>query len=113
MLLEQVFANLLTNAVEALGDEGRITIATGVVADDPGRPRVFIEIEDTGEGIAADHLSSIFELFHTTKAHGTGLGLALAKKFTEEHGGTISVRSNPGEGATFRVTLPVRAPRAA
>src|SRR5262249_4199547 len=76
MLLEQVFANLLSNAVEALRDGGRISITTGVVADDPDDPRLFVEIADTGEGIDPDHLSSIFALFHTTKPHGTGLGLA-------------------------------------
>ena len=110
MLLEQVVANIMNNAVEALpDDEGRITITTGVGSDASGGPGVFVEIEDTGEGIEPDRLSSIFELFRTTKAQGTGLGLALAKKFTEDHGGTITVRSNPGEGASFRVTLPVRA----
>jgi signal transduction histidine kinase len=65
-----------------------------------------VEVRDTGPGIAPEKLGRIFDIFFTTKPQGTGLGLAIAKRFTEAHGGTITVDSRPGEGATFRVTLP-------
>jgi signal transduction histidine kinase len=67
---------------------------------------VFAEIRDTGHGIQPEHLTKIFELFFTTKAQGTGLGLALARKFIEAYGGTLAVRSRPGHGAVFRATFP-------
>jgi signal transduction histidine kinase len=67
---------------------------------------VFVEVRDSGPGIAPEAIGKIFEPFYTTKAQGTGLGLAIARKFTEAHGGAITVWSRPGEGATFRVTLP-------
>ena len=69
---------------------------------------VFSEVRDTGCGIPPEKIGKIFDLFYTSKAQGTGLGLAVAKKFTEAHGGTISVRSGPGDGATFRVAFPTR-----
>jgi two-component system sensor histidine kinase HydH len=65
-------------------------------------------VRDTGPGIAPDQIPKIFELFYTTKAQGTGIGLALAKKFTEAHGGTLTVESRLGAGARFRVSLPAQ-----
>lgn len=108
MLIEQVFVNLIGNAIEACPGDGTITLTTGTKQDNGGPPQVFVEVRDTGNGIPPDEISKIFDLFYTTKAQGTGLGLAIARKFTEAHGGTIAVRSRPGEGATFRVTLPTR-----
>ncbi len=109
MLIEQIFVNLIGNAIEATpGGGGTITLTTGTKQDNGGAPQVFAEVRDTGDGIPPDEISKIFDLFYTTKAQGTGLGLAIARKFTEAHGGTIAVRSHPGEGATFRVTLPTR-----
>jgi two-component system NtrC family sensor kinase len=69
---------------------------------------VVIEIEDTGVGIAADNLSKIFEPFFTTKevGRGTGLGLAVCYGIVTDHGGRLSVRSNPGVGTTFSILLP-------
>ena len=106
MLIEQVFMNLIGNAIEACPGDGTITLTTGTVQGNGGPPQVFVEVRDTGDGIPPDEISKIFDLFYTTKAQGTGLGLAIARKFTEAHGGVISVRSRPGEGASFRVTLP-------
>ena len=108
MVLEQVFMNLIGNAVEAMSaDGGTITLTTGTERSE-GAPMVFAEVRDTGTGIPPEKIGKIFDLFYTSKAQGTGLGLAVAKKFTEVHGGTISVRSGLGEGATFRVTFPCR-----
>jgi signal transduction histidine kinase len=105
MLLEQVFMNLIGNALEATLEGETITVVTGVDRRN-GSLEVFAEIRDTGKGIAPEEIPRIFDLFYTTKAQGTGVGLALAKKFIEAHGGTIAVVSSPGEGATFRVLLP-------
>ncbi len=108
MILEQIFVNLIGNAVEAMpADSGTITLTTGTERSE-GALRVCAEVSDTGGGIPPEKIGKIFDLFYTSKPQGTGLGLAVTKKFTEAHGGTISVRSSPGEGATFRVTFPTR-----
>jgi two-component system sensor histidine kinase HydH len=108
MLLEQVFMNLIGNAIEASHEGGTIVVRTGAEPADSGPPMVFAEIQDFGKGITPGQMSKIFTLFYTTKSQGTGVGLPIAKKFTEAHGGTISVASRPGEGTTFRVALPAR-----
>lgn len=109
MLLEQVFMNLIDNALEATPQGGTVTLTTGAEPDQGDGVMVVAEIRDTGSGIPPGETAKIFDLFYTTKAQGTGVGLAIAKKFTKAHGGTITVRSQPGEGAVFRVTLPSRA----
>lgn len=103
--LNQVFMNILVNAAHALEDRGTITIRTGVEGDD----QVWIEITDTGKGIAEEHLNRLFEPFFTTKpvGKGTGLGLALSYGIIEKHGGRIEVESTVGAGSTFRIRLPV------
>lgn len=108
MLLEQVFMNVIGNAVDATPEGGQITLTTGTEPAPGGGLSVFAEIGDTGRGIPPGEVAKIFDLFYTTKAQGTGVGLAIAKKFTEAHGGTITVRSCPDEGTVFRVTLPAR-----
>ena len=65
-------------------------------------------MSDTGAGIAADDLPHVFEPFFSTKPEGTGLGLSLVHRIVQEHGGEIDLRSTPGVGTTFMVTLPVR-----
>lgn len=100
--LQQAFMNLLLNAVEAMGNGGELTVLT-----ENGAGRVKISIRDTGAGIAPENLPFVFETFYTTKKDGTGLGLAICKRVAEEHGGTIEVRSKPGHGSNFIVTLPV------
>ncbi len=99
----QVMINLLVNAAQAIADHGRITVRTRIA--DAG---VLIAVEDTGSGIAAEHLDRIFDPFFTTKpvGQGTGLGLSLAYGIVKDHGGTIKVRSVPGTGTCFEVWLP-------
>ncbi|MBB3224044.1 ATP-binding protein [Pseudoduganella umbonata] len=106
--LNQVFMNLLVNAVQAITGRGVIRIRTGVQED-----WVWIEIADTGAGIAPEHLTRIFEPFFTTKpvGSGTGLGLSLSYGIVNRHGGRIDVHSQPGEGTTFTVWLPQHPPQ--
>jgi signal transduction histidine kinase len=113
----QVFANLLVNALEALGGRGRIDIrATAETVDkDPpfaGTPRVrtpvvVVEVVDDGPGVPADLTDRIFVPFFTTKPKGSGLGLAIVRKIVDAHEGHIDLSSAPGGGARFRLTLPV------
>jgi signal transduction histidine kinase len=103
--LQQVFLNLLLNAVEAIGESGNITVRTGY---DMQAKTVSISIKDTGSGIAAELQEKIFQPFFTTKGKGTGLGLAVSKRIVEEHGGNIKVANNRGGGVTFTITLPVK-----
>jgi PAS domain S-box-containing protein len=105
--LNQVFMNLLVNAAHAI-DEGRrgcITVRTGCEGE-----RVWVEVADTGHGIAPEILKRIFDPFFTTKAvgKGTGLGLSLSYGIVKKHNGNIEVISEPGRGTTFRISLPCR-----
>ncbi|MFH1569268.1 MAG: ATP-binding protein [Gemmatimonadota bacterium] len=104
--LEQVFINLILNAQNAMPNGGRLSISCH--RDDA---TVEIRFSDTGVGIAPEHLDRIFEPFFTTRAEqgGTGLGLAVSYRIVEMHGGTITVESEPGIGATFIVRLPLPA----
>ena len=105
--LQQAFMNLLLNAIEAMGTNGELTVATEIVTGDGGARRLAIQIRDTGAGIAPESLPHLFEPFFTTKKNGTGLGLAICHRVVHEHDGEISAHSKPGEGATFKVLLPV------
>src|SRR2546422_7901637 len=107
-LLEQVFVNLIGNAVEAAAKGGTITLTTYTHAGADGVAEVIAEVHDTGLGVPAEEVPKIFDLFYTTKAQGSGLGLAVARKFAESQGGFVSVASGLTGGATFVVTLPVR-----
>lgn len=101
--------NLAGNAVEACAEqegEKRVVISTGL---DPDTSMQFIRIEDNGPGISPENQKRIFEPFFSTKgSKGTGLGLAVARKSVEEHGGKMQLQSAPGEGATFTIYLPVQ-----
>jgi two-component system nitrogen regulation sensor histidine kinase GlnL len=118
--LDRALANLVTNALEAMGPGGRLGLRVGWAESDPrwparrpgAMPAVAVEVSDTGVGISAVDADRVFNPFFTTKATGTGLGLALAHKIVQDHGGSITFRSTPGEGTTFRVLLPLgdRAP---
>ncbi|WP_313951805.1 ATP-binding protein [Accumulibacter sp.] len=101
--LNQVFLNLLINAVQAIDERGIIVLRTGF--DDN---EVWVEVGDTGQGIEPEHLDRIFEPFFTTKpvGTGTGLGLSLAHSIVQRHGGQLEARSKIGQGTVFRVTLP-------
>lgn len=100
--LRSVFTNLIINGLQAMdGGGGSLSVT---LAEEDGAAR--IEIADTGSGIAPENLPQIFEPFFSTKETGTGLGLAIVKKIIEDHGGTISVESKQGAGATFVIKLP-------
>jgi signal transduction histidine kinase len=103
--LKQVVINLIMNAVQALGGKGTITLRTAGCGN-----MVELSVGDTGPGIPTELLTGIFDPFFTTKpeGEGTGLGLYLCRTIVREHGGEISVESEPGSGATFRVRLPAQ-----
>ena len=101
-LLRQAFLNLCVNAVHAMGSQGSGTLTARARAEGD---QVVVEIGDTGPGLAPDVARHIFEPFFTTKAEGTGLGLAIVRQAVEAHGGTVTVESQPGRGATFRIRL--------
>jgi PAS domain S-box-containing protein len=102
--MSQVLINLLMNAIHAMPDGGRVRVATRQVEPD----MVQLSLADTGAGMQADVMARIFDPFFTTKEFGagTGLGLTVVKGIMEEHGGTISVESEPGKGTTFTMVLP-------
>jgi PAS domain S-box-containing protein len=99
--IEQVFINLILNAVQAMPDGGRLEIATRT---EDGF--VVTEFKDNGCGISQENLGKIFEPLFTTKTQGIGLGLAVSKQIIEAHAGSIEVASEMGKGTTFRVRLP-------
>jgi signal transduction histidine kinase len=100
----EVFANLLTNAREAMDGKGEIYLTTRTGPEFS----VVVSIRDTGPGIPTEQLKSIFEPYFTTKNRGTGLGLAIVKNNTELYGGTVAVESELGKGTMFTLTLPAR-----
>ena len=103
--LQGVWLNLLTNALDSVPDrEGEILVRTSIEGDE-----VCVLITDNGGGIPTESLTRIFEPFYTTKApgRGTGLGLPVCQRIIEQHGGRISVESQPGAGTRFTVLLPV------
>ena len=105
--LSQVFQNLTINAVQAMPDGGTLTIsARNLPPPDGGDRFIEIAVADTGTGIAAKHLRTIFDPYFTTKPQGSGLGLATCYSIVTQHGGTITVTSRVGEGSTFTITLP-------
>ena len=107
--MQQVFLNLIKNALDVLDSEGHIWIsARGIIKNN--RPNeVEILIEDDGPGIPAENLSKIFDPFFTTKdvGHGSGLGLYIVHDIIEQHGGSMQVDSRPGNGTTFIIWLPI------
>ncbi|MBI3995575.1 MAG: hypothetical protein HY349_06335, partial [Nitrospirae bacterium] len=119
----QVMVNLFFNAIEAMPSGGTLTVGLTTKPassiedrkDSPaGQDEVIIAVNDTGQGIAPDHLSKIFHPFFTTKSKkGMGLGLSICKSIMEAHGGRISAESVPGKGTTFYLNLPVDRRRAA
>jgi signal transduction histidine kinase len=110
--LELVLGNLIRNAVQAMPQGGRLVVGSaGTRCDSAGRAEwAAVCIADTGEGIPPENLNRVFEPLFTTKAKGIGLGLALSKMLVEGQGGTITVESVVGQGATFTVWLPVNRP---
>jgi two-component system, NtrC family, sensor histidine kinase HydH len=109
--LRQVLINLTLNAVQAMAGRGRLCLSTGIVGRD-GAPSatpesVFVAVRDDGPGIPDAARPNLFIPFFTTKEGGTGLGLPICQRIVENHGGTIEVKSRPGEGTEFVVRLPV------
>ena len=100
-LLHRALSNLALNAMDAMPQGGTLTLRTR-----PSGDRVVIEIADTGTGLTAEECERLFTPYYTSKAHGTGLGLAIVQSIVSDHGGRISVRSQPGQGTTFMIELP-------
>jgi len=103
--IQQVFLNLILNAVQAMQDNGVLTISSSETVRD-GKTWIRVSIADTGPGIPEQILGKIFTPFFTTKAQGTGLGLAICHKLVSQHDGTISVTSEDGRGTVFTIDLP-------
>jgi two-component system, NtrC family, sensor histidine kinase PilS len=101
--LRQILWNLCLNAVEAMPEGGELRVSVSVRG-----ATLEVAVSDTGDGIAAADVSHVFEPFFSTKPEGTGLGLALVHRIVQDHGGEIDVRSSPGLGTTFTLTLPAR-----
>lgn len=110
--LQQVLVNLILNGMEAMVDtpENARRIAVRIQSND--NQALMVAVTDAGHGIAAEKLPRVFDSFFTTKEHGMGLGLAIARSIVEVHGGRIWASNNPGGGATFSFTLPVWVPSA-
>jgi two-component system, NtrC family, sensor histidine kinase HydH len=100
--INQVLLNLLLNAIQAMDKPGSIHVSLRRDNED-----ALITVADEGKGILPENLSNIFRPFFTTKGHGTGLGLSLARRIVETHGGTIRVRSEVNKGTQFEVRLPI------
>lgn len=100
--LEEVILNLLRNAQDAVGSDGKIFLYGERIKDS-----IIIRVTDNGCGISDDIIDKIFDPFVTYKENGTGLGLSTARRITESHGGTITVESSSEKGTIFTVTLPV------
>lgn len=111
--IERVLLNLLSNAIKFSPEGGTVTVEVQPTEDPPG---VLVSVTDQGSGIPPEHLDHIFDKFYRAgdelvrKANGVGLGLYICKSIVEQHGGRIWVESTPGEGSTFRFTLPQAGP---
>ena len=101
--LQQVILNLMLNAFSAMNDGARrLIVRTG----SPDKSSVLVEVQDSGTGIPADKLETLFDPFVTSKPEGLGMGLSICRSIIERHGGRISAANNPDRGATFAITLP-------
>lgn len=113
-MLGQVFANLLLNAIDAIGENGTLTVSAqlcryqkGVTGKSDDVAGVVVSVKDTGCGISQENLSRVFDPFFTTKSSGTGLGLPISYGIVQEHGATIDAQSDGETGTTFLVTFPL------
>lgn len=102
-LLHRALSNLVLNAMDAMPNGGTLTLTSRASDDAVG---VTIEVSDTGTGLTPEECERIFTPYYTSKQHGTGLGLAIVQSVVSDHGGRISVRSEPGRGTTFVIELP-------
>ena len=105
--LNQVFMNILSNAIEAIAEKGTITLKTW---EDKPNKQVVISIKDDGAGMSESTRSDLFNPFFTTKevGKGTGLGLSISHGIIEQHKGSIKVKSKLGEGSEFIISIPVK-----
>jgi signal transduction histidine kinase len=108
--LQQCILNLVFNAVDAMPDGGTLSLAAAFEATSGS---IVLSVSDTGAGIGREAMAHIFEPFYTTKheGHGIGLGLSTTYGIIERHGGSLSAHSQPGQGATFEIRLPIADPR--
>jgi len=104
--IKQAFFNIIRNSLQAMSQGGLLTIT--MFTNDRF---VGVSCKDTGAGIAADKISSLFEPYQTTKAGGSGLGLMIVQRILQDHGGEMEIHSQPGQGTTFTVLLPLDARR--
>jgi signal transduction histidine kinase len=100
--MKRVFLKLIRNAFDAMSNGGRLTVHSRRVKDN-----VVISFSDTGVGMSTETIENLWTPLFTTKAKGMGLGLPIAKRLVETHGGTITVESKAGEGSTFTIILPL------
>jgi two-component system nitrogen regulation sensor histidine kinase NtrY len=105
-LLHRAVQNLILNALDAMPEGGTLTIATSEYSGG-----VRLEVSDTGKGLTPEECARLFTPYYTSKQHGTGLGLAIVQSVVSDHGGRITVASEPGRGTTFRIELPAHARR--
>ncbi len=102
--MKSALSNVIKNAIEAMESEKRVlTVSTHLVGDE-----VLITISDTGKGIPPEKIKYIFDPFFTSKIYGPGLGLSFVKEVVQAHKGKIEVKSTPGRGTTFKITLPIK-----
>jgi signal transduction histidine kinase len=107
-LIKQTMLNLMLNALQAIDHGGEIILALSVQGE-----QARIDVTDTGSGITLEDVQRIFQAYYSRKKGGTGLGLAMARRIIEEHGGRISVQSEVGKGSVFSVFLPLHPPEQA
>ena len=103
--LEQIFRNILDNSLAACSPPAVIEIRAETAEFD-GQPALRIAVRDNGPGIGPEQRPKVFDPFYTTKVKGTGLGMAIARRIVEAHGGRIGIGDGDGPGATFLITLP-------
>ncbi len=111
-LLQQVLWNIVQNSLQAMTNAGTLTITTAYMRESGGNHTgsVSIVIRDSGVGISASRLQTVFDPFYTTKVKGTGLGLAVSKQIVEQHHGTITIESEAGAGTAVTIVLPAGRP---
>jgi signal transduction histidine kinase len=105
--LQQILLNVLTNAVDALDEGGRIVVHAEAPSDNGSPPGLLLRISDNGKGIAPEDIARVFQPFFTTKGvgRGTGLGLTISQDIARAHNGTMRVHSRRGEGTTIEITI--------
>ncbi len=101
-LIKQTILNLLINALHAMPNGGELILTAGTTENS-----AVVDVIDTGSGIPAEAIDKIFQAYYSTKKGGTGLGLAMAQRIVREHGGQLTVSSEPGKGSDFRLMLPL------